>query len=241
MEESEDFDLSAPPRTKLGVGVMVVLLHVAAVLALIRAFAPDFTAKAVNVVLSTFSVTVTTPPPSPPPANESKPAGASGNVGKKAVPRAVSAPEPKIAIAKEPAPRAPGTGSADTSGAGTIGNGTGAEGSGNGPGSGSGGSGTGGGAVTKVVHISGQINDARDFPLPPGGRAARTGKAVILALTVNPSGRATACRVYKSSGLPDTDRVACDLAVEKLRFRPATNAAGEPVTAMFYWQQKFFF
>jgi hypothetical protein len=29
--------------------------------------------------------------------------------------------------------------------------------------------------------------------------------------------------------------------MERLRFRPATNAAGEPVSATFYWQQKFFF
>jgi protein TonB len=67
------------------------------------------------------------------------------------------------------------------------------------------------------------------------------GKAVILALTVAPSGRATACRVYKSSGFPQTDAVACVLAQQRLRFKPATNASGEPVTSTFYWQQKFFF
>ena len=77
--------------------------------------------------------------------------------------------------------------------------------------------------------------------MPPGGREARIGKAVILALTISPSGRATACRVYKSSGFPDTDAVACVLAQEKLRFKPATNTGGDPVTSTFYWQQKFFF
>jgi hypothetical protein len=28
--------------------------------------------------------------------------------------------------------------------------------------------------------------------------------------------------------------------MERLRFRPATNAGGEPVVATFYWQQRFF-
>ncbi len=241
MEEDDELDLSPPPRTKFGIGVLVVLLHIAAVLALIRAFAPDFTAKAVNVVLATFTVTVTTPPARPDPAKAPSPAGASGDVGKKAIPREVKAAKPRIELAKAPAPRATGTGSADTAGAGSTGNGTGAGGTGNGTGSGNGGSGQGGGAVTKVVHVSGQISNAADFPLPPGGREARIGKSNILALTVSPTGRATACRVYRSSGFPDTDQVTCRLAMERLRFKPATNAAGEPVTAMFYWQQKFFF
>ena len=74
-----------------------------------------------------------------------------------------------------------------------------------------------------------------------GGREARIGKAVILALTISPEGRAVACRIYRSSGLPDTDAVTCRLAQERLRFRPALDAAGDPVTGTFYWQQKFFF
>ena len=67
------------------------------------------------------------------------------------------------------------------------------------------------------------------------------GKSVILALSISPEGRATACRIHRSSGLPDTDAVTCRLAMERLRFKPATNAVGDPVTATFYWQQKFFF
>jgi len=30
------------------------------------------------------------------------------------------------------------------------------------------------------------------------------------------------------------------LVVERLRFRPATDAAGNPVPAPFYWQQRWF-
>lgn len=238
--DEDDLDLTPPRRVKLGVIVLVALLHVAAILALIRAFAPDFTAQAVETITRTLTVTITAPPPPPEPQVEPKPAGAAGEAGKKAVPREVKAEKPKVEIAKVPAPRASSTGSADTSGARDSGSGTGAGGAGSGTGSGAGGNGQGGGA-SKPVHISGRIDRASDFPIPPGGREARIGKAVILALTISPDGRATACRIYKSSGLPDTDEVTCRLAKERLRFKPALNAAGEPVTGTFYWQQKFFF
>jgi len=236
----DELDLTPPRRVKLGVIVLVALLHLAAILALIRAFAPDFTAQVAQTIARTLTVTITAPPPLPQPRSEPKPAGAAGEAGKKAVPREVKAEQPKVANAKAPAPRASSTGSADTSGARDAGSGTGAGGSGTGTGSGAGGSGQGGGA-SKPVHISGRIDRAADFPIPPGGREERIGKAVILALTISPEGRATSCRIYKSSGLPETDEVTCRLARERLRFKPALNAAGEPVTGTFYWQQKFFF
>ncbi len=237
----DELDVTPPRRVKLGVIALVALLHLLAILALIRAFAPDFTAQAVETITKTFTVTVTAPPPPPPePPAEPKPAGAAGEAGRKAVPREVAVQPPKVTIAKAPAPRASSTGSADSSGARDAGSGTGAGGSGSGTGSGAGGNGEGGGA-SKPVHIAGRIDKAADFPIPPGGREARIGKAVILALTISPEGRAVACRIYKSSGLPDTDAVTCRLAQERLRFRPALNPAGEPVTGTFYWQQKFFF
>lgn len=240
MEEEDEFNPEPPKRTRFGVALLVVVAHVLVILGLVRAFAPDFTAQAVKTVLSTFTVTITAPPP-PEPSPEPAKAGKAGDPGKKAVAREVKAPEPKVPIAKNPAPKAASTGNANTSGATNQGVGTGLTGPGNGPGGGPDGNGPGGGKPTKVAHISGQINNSGDFPIPPGGREARIGKSVILALTVSPNGRATACRVYKSSGLPDTDAVACRLAMERLRFRPATNGAGEPITATFYWQQKFFF
>lgn len=237
----DDFNPDPPARTKLGVILFVALLHVVVLLGLVRAFAPDFTAKAVEKVLSTFTVTITAPPPPPPPAEKPKAAGDTGEAGKKAVPKETKAPPPKIAVAKSPAPKASSTGSADTSGATNQGNGTGAGGQGSGTGAGGTGSGQGGGKASKAAHISGQINNAKDFPIPAGGREARIGKSVILALTVAPSGRATNCRIYKSSGFPETDAAACVLAMQRLKFKPATNGAGEPITSTFYWQQKFFF
>lgn len=239
--DEDELDLSAPPRVRFSVIALVALLHILVLAGLVRAFAPDFTAKAVESVVATFTVTITAPPPPPEPAAQPRPAGAPGEAGKKPLPREVKAVKPKVEIARAPAPAASSSGSADTSGAREAGAGTGAGGTGSGTGSGTGGSGQGGGAVSKPVHIAGRIDNARDFPLPPGGREARVGKSVILALTISPEGRATACRIYRSSGLPDTDEVTCRLARERLRFRPATNAAGDPVTAPFYWQQKFFF
>lgn len=237
--DGERARLGLSRRARLGVSLLVALILVAMFLLLIRALAPDFTAQAVQTISRTLSVTITAPPP-PEPSPQPEPAGASGEAGKKATPREVAVPKPKVAIAKAPAPQASSTGSADTSGARDAGAGTGAGGSGSGTGAGTGGSGTGGGA-SKPVHIAGRIDKAADFPIPPGGREARIGKAVILALTISPEGRAKACRVYKSSGLPETDEATCRLAKERLRFKPALNAAGEPVTGTFYWQQKFFF
>lgn len=239
--DENDLDLSAPPRIRLGVAALVALLHVAVLFALIRAFAPDFAGKAVETVVSTFTVTITAPPPPPGPAPVPAAAGGAGEAGKKAVPREVRAERPRVELARGSAPLASASGSADTSGAGEQGSGTGAAGAGSGTGAGSGGSGPGGGLASKPVHVSGRIDNARDFPVPPGGREARIGKAVILALTIDPEGRAVSCRIYRSSGLPDTDAATCRLAMERLRFRPARNAAGEPVSAIFYWQQKFFF
>ncbi len=242
-EFDDDVKLGLPRRTKALVAVGTALLMVGLAVFMVRAFAPNFAAKVTESVLSSFTVTITAPPepPPPPPKEKPKAAGDQGDAGKKAIPKETKAPLSKIPISKVPAPKASSTGSAVTSGATSQGTGTGAGGSGTGTGAGGTGNGTGGGKPTKAEHIGGQINNAKDFPIPPGGREARVGKSVILALTVAPSGRATNCRVYKASGFPETDAAACVLAMQRLRFKPATNAAGEAVPSTFYWQQKFFF
>jgi protein TonB len=231
--DKDELNLSPPRRVRLGVIVLVALLHLAAIIALIRAFAPDFTAQTIKAIAETLTVTITAPPP-PEPAPEPQPAGLAGPAGQRAVPREATAPKSKTALTKAPAPRVSSTGSADKSGARDLGTGTGAGGSG------AGGTGPGGGA-SNPVHIAGRIDRAADFPVPPGGRAARIGKAVILALTISPDGQVAACRIYRSSGHPETDEVTCRLAQQRLRFKPALDRAGQPVTGTFYWQQKFFF
>lgn len=241
MDERDSLDLSSPRRVKLGVAIGVILLQVVVVLGLIRAFAPDFASKAVESVMSTFSVTVTTPPPPPPPEPKvaEKEAGASGAEGKKAIPKAAKAPEPKIPISKAPAPKASSTGSADTSGAKDRGNGTGAGGPGTGTGSGTGGNGQGAGIAEKPSVRSGEINDSRDFPVPPGGRQTRFGKSVTVAFTVTADGRARDCSVARSSVDADTTARVCPLVLQRIRFNPARRADGTAVESRYGYRVDF--
>ena len=238
---NNDLDLSVPPRTKLGVALLVIGLHVLVVMALVRAFTPDFAAKVVDTVMATFSVTVTTPPlpDPPPPTNATEPAGKSGNAGKQAVPRAAAALPAKLPISKIPAPTASSTGSADTSGAGTSGTGTGAGGPGTGTGSGTGGTGQGGGAAVKAVKTAGVINSARDYPIAT--RDLRINDYVIVAITVGADGRPTGCRVARPSKDAAANSVTCQLALTRFRFKPATDASGKPVTSVYGWKQSWFY
>jgi periplasmic protein TonB len=236
MDDEDDFTAEPSPRTKTGAMVLVILLHVGLFLAILHGFAPDFTNKIAEKVLRTITVTVTTPPPSPTP--EPEPAGRSGEAGKKAVPREVKAVKPKVDVAKrnEPAPKATSSGSADTSGATNSGAGTGAGGPGSGTGSGAGGSGQGGGG-SALVKTAGEISAARDFPKKT--RTLRAGHAVTVEMTVGADGRASACRVVKPSPDPEADRIVCELAEKRFRFRPKTDAAGNPVAAKYRWQQRW--
>lgn len=233
---------NASRRPKPGALTLIVLLHVAGIYALAKAFAPQATASVERAVLSTFTVTLETKQYVPPPEPEPEPdAGAAGVEGKKAVPKAVVAPVPQVAIKPTPpAPKASSTGVADTSGAKESGSGTGAGGSSTGTGSGADGDGQGGGIATQPVHVSGRINNARDYPVPPGGREARIGNEVIVKVTVGTDGRALNCSVFRSSRDAEADRITCRLVIERLRFRPATDSSGNPVAAPFYWRQRWF-
>lgn len=242
---------SSSRRPKPATLALIVLLHVLAIYGLAKAFAPQVATSVEDAVLSSITITVETkqytPPPEPEPEPEPEPdAGDAGQEGRKAVPKAVIAPQPKLVIKPHPpAPKASSTGVADTSGAREAGSGTGAGGTGNGTGAGTSGGGQGrggqgGGIVTGPVHISGGISNARDYPLPPGGRDARIGSEVVVKVTVGADGRASNCSVFKPSGDPDADRITCRLVVERLRFRPATDASGNAVAAPFYWRQRWF-
>lgn len=220
----------------------IVLLHLAALYGLARALAPDMTRVVEDEVMSAFTVTITAPTDPPPPDNRSEPdEGAQGDPGRTAVAQPVTRPSSAVPLREDPQrPRATSTGTATESGAAAAGAGTGAAGSGLGTGSGNEGRGGGGVTVSKPVHISGSIDNARDFPVPEGGRAARRGTQVIVRVIVGTDGRARECSIYRPSPDPEADRITCQLVEIRLGFRPAMDANGNPVAAPFYWRQQWF-
>ena len=225
-------------RPRWGTLALVALLHVAALAGLLRVFAPSFPAEMVERAGSLVTVTITAPPDPPEPSPEPDP-GAAGEEGRRATPREVAAPEaplPRPSLA----PRTASTGAANTSGARAEGQGTGAGGAGEGTGSGAGGSGQGGGEVTGPSVRSGRIDAARDFPIPPGGRAIREGTSVTVAFTVGVDGRASDCSVVRPGPDPATNARVCPLVIERIRFNPARDAGGNPVPARYGWRQDFF-
>lgn len=233
-----------------GLIALLAGLHVLALLGLARAFAPDFTAAVIEEATSLVTVTITSPPPPPtPPPPPPRPSpdpepdeGSAGEEGREAVAREQTAPEPRIVLAPSPVPlpRAPSTDLAASAGTRDQGTGSGAGGEGAGSGAGRGGDGTGGLPVTRPVKIAGEINNAADYPVPPGGRAMRLGHTVTITMTVTVDGRATDCRVIEPSPDPEADRITCELAEERFRFEPARNAAGQPVASVYGWRQAWF-
>lgn len=223
-------------RPRPGLVVLIVLFHLLALYGLTRAFAPTFVASVEETVVSAFTVTITTPEdPEPEPD-----AGAAGEQGQEAVPKPVTAPPAKLPVPKNtPIPRASSTGDADTSGAKDSGEGTGAGGDGLGTGSGNGGGGQGGGIAVKPSVRSGELNQARDFPVPPGGRETRFGKSVTVVFTVAADGRARNCSVASSQVDAETTARVCPLVMDKIRFNPATRADGTPVEARYGYRVDF--
>jgi periplasmic protein TonB len=233
-------DLSTPRPLRIGVVVLITLIHVAVFLALLRAFAPGVVNQVVENVTSAIHVTITTPTPTPEPTAEVPGArGEEGAAGGEAKPREVTAPKPKVVIATAPAPQVRSTGDDNRSGARDAGEGTGAGGAGVGTGAGGTGSGQGGGMAIKAEKVAGDINSARDYPRE--GRDARIGSSVVIAITVGTDGQPKGCRVARASPDAAADRITCELAMKRFRFRPATNAAGQPVESVYGWQQRWFY
>lgn len=181
-----------PERAKAIAAVIAVHVALAAVIL------AGLNVSAVSHVverLKTFDIRLPPPPPPPPPPPATKrqamkkPAGAPA---KKAEATPVVAPEPRIPVQSPiPATKIAGTGSASNSGAGTLGTGTGAGGSGNGPGGG----GTGG--FTPAQKISKIPNGEYRRLVAASGMDRGT---VGIALRVTADGRASNCRVVRSSG-----------------------------------------
>jgi protein TonB len=156
----------------------------------------------------------------------------------------VQAPKPKVVVPPVPqiaASQTPRQGAAPTQGASNIaGPGTGAGGVGTGTGSGAGGNGPGGGGDNGVVeppHLVTPVLTGRDFPREMLDQWPR-GATVFLRLRVDPRGYVLECTVDRGTGVPSIDSAICNLAHERLRFRPALNRSGQAVAGWFGYAQR---
>jgi len=231
-----DTRYAASQQPRWGTLALVALLHLAALIGLVRVFAPDFTASVVERATLLATVTIAAPPHPEVAAGADPHMGAAGAEAPQAVAREVAAPEAPL-LRPSPAPRVASPGDESFSGANDRGTGAGGEGAG--PGSGGAGTASGGGARPLEL-VSGRIDDARDYPIPPGGRRIRRGHDVVIELTVGTDGRVSACRVTDPSPDPEADAITCRLATERFVFRPRLNAAGEPVAGTYRWRQRWF-
>lgn len=194
-------------------------------------------------------------PPPPPPRELERPraqlqrprpklkegGSAPKNIRSQATP--VVAVTPKIVIPTPPqivASMTPRAGTSPTQGASDLrGPGTGAGGIGNGTGSGSGGNGPGGGGdggIAEGPHLATPVLRGRDIPVETLDQWPR-GATVFMRLRVDPRGYVSNCTVDRGTGLPAIDDTICDLAHQRLRFRPALNRSGQPVPGWFGYAQ----
>ncbi len=190
-------------------------------------------------------------PPLPPPprlqTQQPKPRKKEGgsapkNIRSEATP--VVAPKPEIVtppVQQIAATETPRTGAAPTQGASDVrGPGTGAGGVGTGTGSGRGGSGPGGGGdsgVAEPPHLVTPVLTGRDIPPDLLDEWPR-GVPVFLRLRVDPQGYVSECNVLRGTGIPTIDAVMCNIAHERLRFRPAMNRSGQAVAGWFGYAQR---
>lgn len=239
-------------RDRIATFSAVVLIHVTLVAVLIN-ISPAARQQLPQEVIEIFDVTEPLPPPEaivveqiPAPQDEApkeeEGAASAENIRSRATP--IVAPKPPIQLPipqPMPATQTPNTGSERTQGASNRpGPGTGAGGVGTGTGSGGSGSGTGGGGLgipaTRASLITPKLG-RRDYPaevLQYWPRGAR----VDIQFRVQVDGRATGCKINRSSGVPAIDQWTCRLAETRLRFRPATDDRGRPMVSWYGYSQE---
>ena len=236
-------------RDKGGAIAAVVAVHAALLFALLHMSGKIDLANPQSV-LRVFDLKNVPPPPPPPPAQlrqQQKPkekAGGSApkNIKSEATP--VAAPKPEIKtppVNQIAAAETPRQGTAPTQGASDVrGPGTGAGGVGNGTGSGSGGNGPGGGGdngVAEPPHLATPVLTGRDLPRDMLDQWP-SGVPVFLRLRVDPQGYVSECNVLRGTGISSIDAVMCNIAHDRLRFRPALNRSGQPVAGWFGYAQR---
>jgi protein TonB len=200
-------------------------------------------------VLRVFELSNPPPPPAPPPhlKPEPKPKAKEGgsapkNIMSQATP--VVAPKPRIVtppVQKIAATETPRQGSAPTQGASNIaGPGTGVGGIGNGSGSGSGGNGSGGGGDNGVAdppHLITPVLTGRDIPRDLLSRWP-SGATVFMRLRIDPRGYVAECTVDRGTGDRSIDSALCNIAHDRLRYRPALNRSGQAVAGWAGYAQR---
>lgn len=232
-------------RQRIAAAAAVAALHVALAVALAFGLAERIAERAANP-LKVFDVHALLPPPRPEPAPEAplrhgrrpEAEGKAAPSAPKAAARPVVAPIPVVALPPPvpliaaPAPEAAlpgerGSGEVDAGG-------TGAGGAGQGSGSGAAGRGSGGGIAVHAERITGRIKPA-DYPKE--AYRAHAGGTVFVRLTVGADGAVRRCDIDESSGHPALDAATCRLILDRYRYRPARDAAGNAVPETLYMAQ----
>jgi len=227
----------------------VIAVHAALLLMLLH-LAPKMDAAGVENVLRAFDLTSPPPPPPPPPPQQKQQPKPKEKEGGSAPPNIrsqateVKAPKPKVIVPPIPqiaASETPRHGAESTQGASDRpGPGTGAGGVGTGTGSGSGGNGPGGGGdngIAEPPHLVTPVLTGRDFP-PSLIEQWPGGATVFLRLRVDARGTVISCDIIRGSGVATIDGAMCNLAHDRLRFRPALNRSGQPVAGWFGYAQR---
>ena len=234
-------------RDKGGAILAVAAIHAALLFAVLHQWG-DVIVDMPSEALKIFDVRDIPPPPPPPPQRqqprpkEKEGGSAPKNIKSEATP--VVAPKPRIEthpVQPIVAAEIPRQGTAPTQGASDVrGPGTGAGGTGTGTGSGSGGSGTGGGGdggVADPPHLITPVLTGRDIPRDLLDQWPR-GVPVFLRLRVNAQGAVSECNVLRGTGVGTIDAAMCNLAHDRLRFRPAVNRSGQAVAGWFGYAQR---
>ena len=234
------------PRDKTGALAAVIAVHAALALALLH-LSGKMPIPDVQSALKMFDTVPVPPPPQPAqPVQQTQPkpkhkeaASAPSNTKSHAtpikhVPPPIQLPVP-VPTTTSPTPN---TGTAPTQGSATQGVGTGAGGNGTGTGSGSGDGNGGGGdsGVAEPPHLATPVLGGRDFQRNLLDQWPRNA-TVFLRLRVNPAGYVSECMVDRGTGVPSIDSTICDLARERLHFRPALNRSGQAVAGWFGYAQ----
>ena len=233
------------PRDKGGAIAAVAAIHAVLLLALLH-ISGRMNLADPQSALSVFDIRdLPPPPPPPPPARQSvKPKDKEGgsapkNIKSEATP--VVAPKPRIVtppVQEIAAAETPRQGATPTQGASDVrGPGTGAGGVGNGTGSGGTGPGAGGGGgVAEPPHLVTPVLTGREIPRDLLDQWPRQG-TVFMRLRVDERGYVAECTVDRGTGVPAIDNSLCNLAHDRLRFRPALNRSGQAVAGWFGYAQ----